>query len=537
MAFRGMFALNGTELINSSRTAAHIGADVPTSDVGIINPLIRCYTENPPGSGLYDVDNDETPPLSGLYDTHPHDFTSLEVPDDSGLYNVGECQLTEVSALLFEVPPTSSPIPGKPGFYSPPDGAYRYSEGLFQIDVCCWKPHAACGNCRPLIRYDDSWPGLQAFLDDVLYRVELAPWYTVLSPESGEFLGIWLYDVQGLGATPVQRSITELVGSGAVAAPHRDTSRTITFDALLIACSNAGLEYGKDWLTCRLRETISGSESSLRFLSAHPSHTAADPDQLLRDLHGLVLTKAPEVREALSPGGNQNQQATMYRVSWEMVALRPYIYLPPVEFDVNWDEISAQSISWVHDPDCSKPLSCEAMPVLFSATCKPETIDLPTEPPPVCGGCIPLCQFMSHVYHLPTLTYPLACRETAVNMTITNMSGSKDLTLQAYLQECGTNVRCEDHQFPLQVSGLPANGRLQLDSINSKYWAELNSGTPSIAELASPRRYTTRGIVGTPTGAPWRPTIIDRQQCWQLVVVAAPDADFEISISLADREP
>ena len=50
--------------------------------------------------------------------------------------------------------------------------------------------------------------------------------------------------------------------------------------------------------------------------------------------------------------------------------------------------------------------------------------------------------------------------------------------------------------------------------------------------------HKTRGIVGTPTGAPWRPIVIDRlTQAYEFVVLAPPDANFEVTMQLVDREP
>lgn len=475
MAFRGYFALDGVEIANSSRVAAHLGQSTPTNDAG-------------------------------------------------NVYNPGEtsCGLTEVDPGLFEVPASSGQV--RAGLYSPPDGSERYGKGLIEVDEQCWGTSRLCGSCRIQLGYDDSWPGLRAYLSDTVYRPELAPWFTTRAPASKEFGGVWVMGAEGFGPVPIERAVTEMVGSGAVAGVQRDGSRVLTFDALLVACSNAGLEYGLNWLTCLLRDTNSRTDAALRYFAAHPSHTDATAASLVREMRGVVLTSAPTVTAQQAGGGARNQQATMYRVSWEMVATSPYTYYPPTAYSVEWDLIESEPINWVHAADCSLPESCESMPVLFSETCQPEVIEVVTSPPPSCGGCMPVCAVSRHVYRLPTTDSPYVCNETAVGLVIHN-TGEAAVSLQAYLRICGSDDRCENERHPLQVAGLPAGASLSMDSITGRYHAD-HAG----------RRRRPVGIVGTPSGAPWQPIIIDRDLCWELVVDAPSSADFEVEITLTDRE-
>lgn len=475
MTFRGFFALNNVEFANSSRVVAHLGRAAPTSDYGYFASAIS-----------------------------------------------NDCALTPTVGYtgLFQIPSTSVEL--TPGLYSPPNGARRYGPGIYEVGDC-WGPAAICGDCRTGVLYDDTWDELATFRDDGDYRPELAPWYTVELPESGEFGGVWVMDVTGLDSTPIQRNVVESVGSGGVASRHRDTTRTMTFDALLIACTNAGVQYGLNWLTCLLRETSDNVTTTLRYLSAHPGGSSVDPDTLVRDMHNVVLTRAPEVTEAVSTG--DNPQANMYRISWEMAALSPYAYLPAVTIAVEWDRITRQPINWIHAADCKQPEMCVDIPVLFSTECVPETIEVVTTPPPVCGGCMPVSGLDKYVFQVPTQEYAFRCRETAVSMVVTN-TGELPITLQGFWRICGTDIRCEDNQWPIQISGLEAGAELHLDGVTGRYWAWYDE-----------RVRRPVGVVGTPTGAPWRPPIIDRQLCWEFVVQAAASAEFEISMSMSDRDP
>lgn len=570
MAYRGFFALNDYEFANSSRVVSHLNVETPLSDVGLIRPIGRSLKEDPIGSGLYipasdeigytksgafpiefafpwasDVDNVKFLSLgSGLYDVQPWDFNIVETPPDSGLYTTGECGLVEHSNLLYEIPSTSQLATGHRGLYTIPDGGVLYSSGLIQVEDGCWSKTKACTGCRPRISYDDSWPGLAEFRQDGVYRIQTSPWHSVERPESEEFLGVWMMDATGLGPITVQRNLTELIGPGSVPDRNHDASRTITFDALLLACTNSGLEYGMEWLTCQLRQAAVSDDSVLQFLSSHPSHSSADPEELVREVRNVVLTKSPEIRESVGAGPGPNQQATMYRVSWEMTATNPYVYLPPITFPANWDDIYTQTISWVHGVGCIKPAGCDDFPTLFSKTCIPEVINLPSQPPPVCGGCMPLSTIETRVYNVPTVSYPRHCNETAVNVIVKNLSGRAPLTMQSYWQRCATNPLCEDHRFPLQISGLPANFDLMLSAVDGRFWAEgyTHPGTkPLVKNNVRPsgayqrKRWRPVGIVGTPSGAPWQPVVINREDCWQLVVVTPPGSNFSVYLELTDR--
>jgi len=474
MPYAGWFVLDGTEIANSARVIAHMGADTPVSD-------------------------------SIIFGT-PGDCSLRPLPTDSG---------------LAPMPADSSIV--TTGLASPPNGSALYDAGLAVIGPC-WTASNLCGNCRPWVTYDDSWSGLQAFLGDTIYRPELAPWYSVGTPQSGEFGGVWPLSVTGLGPAPVQREVTELVGSGASAGPARDTSRVVTFTALLIACTNAGLMYGLEWLACQLRETNERTDAVLRYLAAHPGGSTAYPIQLVRELHGVVLTKSPQITNEYQGHLIPNRSSTMCQVTWELTALMPYAYTPMESYDVVWDSITLQPIQWVHATDCTAPASCDPMPTLFSAECTPAQVVVVTQPPPVCGGCLPLCEMDVYTYEIPVPSYALVCSQSAVSLTLTNNGGS-DLTLQAYFQVCDSNEACQQNQYPIQVSGLPPTAQLVVDAINSRFWVYY-------------QRQNRRpvGIVSTPGGSPWEPAILDRSMCWEFVVIAPGGSVFDVTLNIADRE-
>lgn len=477
MPFRGWLSLNGAELVNSSRTRAHIDPGVVLTDDDLFGP---------------------TPPLAR------------------------DCGLVMVSPGLAVIPEGCEPVSA--GLRTIPPGARRYSQGLIEVGEC-GPEWSGCACPGLTVQWDDTWDGLPGWLGDDprFYRPELAPWYSTRIPEAGEFLGLWLTSAKGFDATPVDRALTELVGAGSAAGRSRDTAATLVFEALVVGCSNAGAQFGVRWLAARLREAANRPDSVLRFLAAHPGGSAVNPADLVREYRNVVLTKTVEVVGGAATGGRG--QASVYRVSWEMVAASPYRWLPPVDVQVEWDEVNFQPINWVHDTACTQPASCSDMPVLFSTECPPEEIPLTVVDPPVCGGCLPVDGLQTHVFRPPTFDWPVIGHETAVTVKVRN-TGNRSLSLQAFWRPCGTDVRCDAAQFPVTVAGLRASAGLVLDGVTGRFHA-----------LYDGRRYRPRGVVGTPTGAPWRPPLIDRSGCWEFVVQTAPGAEFAVELTLRDREP
>lgn len=437
-------------------------------------------------------------------------------------YRVGD----PVNERYAQIPDGSVEL--RTGLYAPPEGSRMYGPSMFEVDGTCWEPRNFCGvaECMNLVTYDDTWPGLKEWMADAVdYRVELAPWYSTRIPESGEFAGMWIMDIKGLDVTPVERPITPAVGNGGVAGPHKDLARDVEVDALLIGCTNAGLEYGLEWLATQLRRTTDRIDSVLRFFNAHPSHTAADPMDLLRETHGVVYTGAPEITEKFAPRGKAHQQATIYRVTFKLGVTHPYVYLPQVKTTVEWETITPKRVNWLHQADCDAPYTCLDMPVMFSTDCVPEEISVVASPPPVCGGCMPASMMLQHSWILPSRHHPLRGRETAVSLEIANNS-EHPLTLQAFWRVCGSDVRCENSLWPLQVSGLPPSVSLTLDAVSGRYWTNYDG-----------RRWNPVSIVSTPQGAPWRPVVLNRADCWELVVITPDQVDFDITVTMADREP
>lgn len=375
--------------------------------------------------------------------------------------------------------------------------------------------------CDLEVGYDDSWPGLPATLGHDPYVITNAPWYDAARPESAEFAGVWVMDVTGLDSVPVARTVNEAICSGGVAGLARDSTRTLTFSALLVACSNAGVRYGINWLACRLRTANARRGAVLDLWSAHPSGTAASPASLRRTMQGLVLTSSPAVVDVAAKGGFQHRQASAWRVEWSMVALSPYLYATGTTLPVVWDSTATESITWAHAPNCSGPGSCD-LPTIFNADCTPPDVPIDLAAPPTCGGCLPLCSIDRRTWEMPAIGS--SCNETVVSVRVTNTDLTDNLTVNMVWRPCGSVEQC-DEVFPLQVSGLAPGDVAVADSV---------TGRPYVTRDGVAHRQV--GVVSTQRGAPWSPMVIDATQCWELVAESAPGATYTVEVVLQGRD-
>lgn len=376
--------------------------------------------------------------------------------------------------------------------------------------------------CDVSVPYDDTWPGLVDVLNNGPYTLDRAPWFDASRPESREFAGVWVMDVQGLDAVPVQRDVSEAVCAGGVASWARDTSRQLTFSALVIACSNAGARYGMNWLSCILRQSNIRGGVDLKFYRSHPGGSDAPPSTQLRTAYGTVLTKSPTVVEVSGKGGSRrHRQASIFRVEWEMVVTNPYLYGESATAAVGWDSIEEESIEWAHAPDCEDTASCD-LPTIYNAECAPPVIDLEPAQIPVCGGCLPLCSIERRTWQMSGVL-PSVCEETTVSMRVKN-DGTDPLTVNFFWRPCGSTDSCET-TAPMSVSGLPGGMTVVADSITGRPYID-NNGT----------RQRQVGIITTPTGAPWRPILLDTMLCWELVAESAPGAQYTVILELRERD-
>lgn len=73
-------------------------------------------------------------------------------------------------------------------------------------------------------------------------------WFDPDVPESKDFLGVILTDVRGLRSSAYSREVSEAIGGGSILGRPKRLGKSFTFEAIIISTSEAGLDYGMEWL-------------------------------------------------------------------------------------------------------------------------------------------------------------------------------------------------------------------------------------------------------------------------------------------------
>lgn len=104
--------------------------------------------------------------------------------------------------------------------------------------------------CCPKV--DFTWCDEDAaiFVDPV---TDEACWFDPNYPESADFLGVYVNDLDGLENDAYTRAVSSNVGDGYSFARGSLGGKTLTWDVVLFATSCAGLEWGRRWLQRTLR--------------------------------------------------------------------------------------------------------------------------------------------------------------------------------------------------------------------------------------------------------------------------------------------
>lgn len=115
---------------------------------------------------------------------------------------------------------------------------WAQAQGKFDVK-CCPSPYFSW--CE-----DDN----AIFTDPV---TDEACWFDPNFPESADFLGVYVNDLDGLENDTYTRSVSNNLSDGSSLGRGSLSGKTLTFDVVLFGTSCAGLEWGRRWLQRTLR--------------------------------------------------------------------------------------------------------------------------------------------------------------------------------------------------------------------------------------------------------------------------------------------
>ncbi|MEU7323434.1 hypothetical protein ABZ682_23210 [Streptomyces griseoviridis] len=311
-----------------------------------------------------------------------------------------------------------------------------------------------------------------------------APWYDPDVPESVEFAGIMVLDVDGLDDYPVQRSVTGAIAGGGAIGPARALPRTITVTALVLGSTCCGVDYGLHWLGQVLQGCTSGEcdGDCLTVYNCCPGEeldAATFNARHRRTLRRVALVDGPRVTARAGNGcesGECQSGSDILTVEWVMTAVVPWLWtdpMPMLEVTPPMD-LDGSCVEWCLLPpgecpggcrfaDCVDPTAACADP-----RCKPSTPPLPGASLNTCF-CLPLAAERA-CYEMDLTSRPNWSNDAPI---VTIRAGSSDLrniTIELYehgdqtltCEETADAGRCAPQNY-WHVTFVPEGGAVTLD--------------------------------------------------------------------------
>lgn len=388
---------------------------------------------------------------------------------------------------------------------------------------------------------DDSWPLLPVWLGrtqvwDTPATDDDCPWFDYSQPASGQFAGVWPLRVDGLDSTPLERETMEGAVAGGGFGVKRTPPRKIEVEAVLVASTPAGLQYGLAWLGAALRgENCSDDEAPrrLQFLEsappvvpeATPDETRAAGDERLRMIADVALTEAIKVDETFSPWSEEHRGACCAKVTFTLTAGVPWVWRNPIPLVANirprqgvamrtiFENVGPGGVLARCDTDndllvdpAAAPLSELPRPVSPNATIGIQPLASLRSQWVLNAGRLPIWSET-----LPTVTVqtgPQPERSLRFQWVTGIVGNSDDLACRSVGEAIVTYV--------------PANAYLTLDAVTGRATVVTAGGEELDATPVTTGRW----------GGPWRPPVLRCSQAYTLVVDALTTVHPNVTVSV-----
>lgn len=232
---------------------------------------------------------------------------------------------------------------------------------------------------RTMVVRECGCPNLREMLGDDPYtrpEADLPVWVDPLVPESFEFGGLLVTEIEGLDVAPRTRVTTERIGDGAVIGRSRLGARTITVTGLLVGSSCCGIDYGLRWLAAALDDptrcstpTQCGTSrecggADLVYLTCcpdcedatTPAEYAACAAPYWRTLRDVALVDGPTPTDYVGGGCGECASCPAREVQFTLIAGRPHALREAVVVTQGetWLPTDPETpcVTWSNDPAC-----------------------------------------------------------------------------------------------------------------------------------------------------------------------------------------
>lgn len=185
------------------------------------------------------------------------------------------------------------------------DGYWTY-DGNEIINVARTENYASNAGAhwfRPLFEND----ALPLMLGDEKYSTPLqddAPWVDPDIPQSVDFWGVYPLDITGVEDSTRTSTPVESLGDGGTPGRLRHATKSMVFNVVLVAGTDAGAEYGMRWLRQALLGGVCGPSATSACSGAEMCYLASEPE--LEEVRSTFGTLAHIDGGRFSAGDDQN---------------------------------------------------------------------------------------------------------------------------------------------------------------------------------------------------------------------------------------
>jgi hypothetical protein len=350
-------------------------------------------------------------------------------------------------------------------------------------------------------------PQMGLLLNDGTYRSPLlddAPWLDAYRPESADFFGFYPLEVTGLEDSTRTSTVTESTTDGGNAGRIRHATRSVVFNGLLLAASDAGAQFGADWLRQTLLGSLCGPKPNspcagddLCFFAYEPTVDLSGGESTIeeclspirRHLRKFAITRGPIItgKRETTDGG------AVWMVTFTGTAGDPWQFgdeVPVIvgfgdpNIDEPWVDGStgvADSIGYIYsEVDCEvprfDPLNDPLAPVMIP----------PPAPPSVPRGPVVLpTNWRRRQVSLPAAEVPLWSDAAPVIDIRTANRDVRTLRLRFYADPYGLQQPSEDpcgFCGDMLVQYIPSNSLMRIDAASRTVMVEQPGGVQRRAD-------------------------------------------------------
>lgn len=361
--------------------------------------------------------------------------------------------------------------------------------------------------------HDDSWPDTHTFLGQSEYTTPAqdgAPWYSPSTPESGEFFGIWPMQIEGLDSTQLNREVLESAGEGAVFGITHAQARKIQIEALLLAGTPEGAEFGLQWLNAVLRgDTCEPFDTprDLQFLDVTPPISISDTEAEVvaraqrhqRKLYNVACTEQVEIKERFGQYLPERRQTTCFKVEFTLTAGNPFIwkYTTSLADPVVLANGQTTTVSFERTVNGVCPTACPPdSPPLYDPNL-PAPTPLPRPLTPASAvGCQPIQSKRTRIT-IPSSKVRKFEQVVPTLVIATGAQAERNIRVQWVRGNDTDDLQCASIG-EVMIGYIPANSFMTLDGVTGQATCQTGSAKPVDATP----------VVSGRLGGPWRAPVL-----------------------------